>query len=93
MGEKLDGCDHHSIRFSIKTYFAFIENNVPDFKKTNFNQARQLLPPAAWEHLNLASVDTAWADFKSKLLEVEGATVPMKSRRYSGSGQPPWKAR
>ncbi len=61
------------------------KTKIPDYRKTNFNRARQLLPPAAWNRLNLSDADTAWADFKNKLLEVERATVPMKTRRLNGT--------
>ncbi len=88
VGEKLSGCDHHLIRFSIKTEFT--PTTIPDYGKANFNRARQLPPPAAWNLLNLTDADNAWTDFKNKLLEVERATVPMKIRRVSGTLNPPW---
>ncbi len=40
--EKLNGCDHHLIRFNIMMNIALIEINakIPNFKKANFNLAR-----------------------------------------------------
>ncbi len=92
VGEKLSGCDHHLIRFSIKTEYTLTDNKtkIPDYRKTNFNRARQLLPSAACNWLNLTDADTAWTDFKNKLFEVERATVPMKTRRVNGTFSPPW---
>ncbi len=80
VGEKLGGCDRYLIRFNIKTEYTLTDNKtkVPDYRKTNFNRARHRLPPAAW------------TDFKNKLLEVERATVPMKTRRANGTLNPPW---
>ncbi len=63
VGEKLSGCDHHLIRFNIKTDYTLPDNKtkIPDYRKAN--RARQLLPPAAWNRLNLSFSDTAWTDF------------------------------
>ncbi len=73
VGEKLDGCDYHLIRFNIKMNFALTENNakIPDYKKANFSLVRQLLPSAVWDQINLANVETTWINLKSKLLELE----------------------
>ncbi len=51
VGEKLGGCDHHLIRFNIKTEYTLTDNKtkIPDYRKTNFNSARQLPPPVAWK--------------------------------------------
>ncbi len=63
----------------------------PTTKKANFNRALQLISPVAtWNQLNFTHTDTAWTDFKNKLLEVERATVPMKTRRVNGTLNPPW---
>ncbi len=45
VGEKLDSCDHHFIRFNIKTDFAFIENNVtiPGYKKSQLQSCTTTL--------------------------------------------------
>ncbi len=92
VGEKLSGCDHHFIRFSIETEYILTDNKtkIPDYREANFNRVRQLLPPAAWNQLNLTNADTAWTDFKNKLLGVERATVPMKTRRVNGTLNPLW---
>ncbi len=67
--EILSGCDHHLIRFSIRTEHELIENSKnPDYRKANFNLACELLPQSAWEGLNFALVDDAWNSFKNKLL-------------------------
>ncbi len=51
VSEKPSGCDHHLIRFNVKTYYNLTNNmsTVPDYKKTNFNRARELLPHTVWE--------------------------------------------
>ncbi len=92
VGEKISGSGHHLIRFSIKTEFTLTSNKtkIPDYRKANFNRPRQLLPLASCNRLNLTDADTAWTDFKNKLLEVERATVPMKTRRANGTLNPPW---
>ncbi len=67
------------------------ETKIPDYKKANFNRARQLIFPAAtWNQLNFTHADTAWTGFKNKLLEVERERVPMKTRRVNGTLSPPW---
>ncbi len=60
VGEILSGCDHHLIRFSIKTEHELIENvsRIPDYGKANFSLARELLLQSTWEGLN-ALVDDA----------------------------------
>ncbi len=92
VGEILSGCDHHLIRFSIRTEHELIENvsKIPDYRKANFSLARELLPQSTWEGLNFALVDDAWNSFKNKLLEVERATVPMKNRKTSIDVNSPW---
>ncbi len=40
--------------------------------------------------MNFIHADTAWTDFRNKLLEVERATIPMKTRRVNGTLNPPW---
>ncbi len=77
---------------NIKTEYTLTDNKtkIPDHRKASFNRARQLLPPAAWNRLNVTDADTTWTDFKKKLLEVERATVPMKTRRVNGTLNPPW---
>ncbi len=61
VGEKLSGCDHHLIWFNIKTEYKLTGNKTktPDYRKANFNRARQLLSPAAWNRLTLTDADTA----------------------------------
>ncbi len=51
VGEKLNGCDHHLIRFNIKTRYNIINNmsTVPDYKKVNFNCARDILNHTVWQ--------------------------------------------
>lgn len=36
------------------------------------------------------TIDSAWNDFKDKLLEVEKPTVPTKSMRVNGTANPQW---
>ncbi len=92
VGEELSGCDHHLIRFNIKTEFTLTDNKtkIPGYRNANFNRARQLLPSATWNRLDLTVADTTWTDFKNTLLEVERATVPMKTRRVSGTLSLQW---
>ncbi len=42
VGEKLNGCDHNLIRFSIRTEHELMENatKIPDYRKANFSLAR-----------------------------------------------------
>ncbi len=89
--EKLGGCDHRLIWFNIKTEHTLTinETKIPGYRKANSNRARQLLTPTAWNPLNLIDADTAWTDFNNKLLEVERATVPLKTRRANGTLNPP----
>ncbi len=94
VGEKLDGNDHHFIRFKVKTKYTLADNKtkIPDYKKAKLNRARQVIPPAAtWNQLNFTHADTAWTDFKSKLLAIEretalwkqeGLTVPLTHRAW-----------
>ncbi len=49
--EKLGGSDHNIIRFNVCVQHN-LDNNptlIPDYRKANFNLAREMLPPAAWE--------------------------------------------
>ncbi len=87
------GSDHHLVRFNVKIKYTLADSKtkIPDYKKTNFNRARQLISPAAtWNQLNFTHADITWTDFKNKLLEVERATVPIKTRRINGTLNPPW---
>ncbi len=92
VGEKLSDCDQNLIRFNIKTEYTLTDNKtkITDYRKANYNCASQLLPSATWNRLNLTDSDNAWRDFKNKLLEVERAKVPMKTRRVNGTLNPPW---
>ncbi len=92
VGKKPGGCDHHLIRFNIKTEYIFTDNKtkISDCRRANFNCACQLLPSAAWNRLNLTDADSAWTDFKNKLLEVKRARVFMKTRKVNGTLNSPW---
>ncbi len=96
VGEKLNGCDHHIIRFNVSVQHKLVENPtlMPDYRKANFNLARELLPPAAWGHINgdinISTIEDTGTVFRDKLLEVERTIVPMKSRRVNGAVDPPW---
>ncbi len=86
--EKLGSCDYYLTRFNIKKEYTLNKTKISDYRKANFNRARQLIPPAAWNQLNLADTDTAWTDFKNKLLEVERAAdtkwaINRKKRNYN----------
>ncbi len=91
VGEKLSGCDHHLIRFNVKTEYTLTDNisAVPDYKKPNFNRARELLPHTVWERPANSPMDYEWNSFRDKILEVERITVPMKLKRANGVTQPP----
>ncbi len=97
VGEKINGCDHHLIRFNVNVSHKLKENPsvISDYKKANFNLARELLPSATWDQLNLTdnTIDNVWNDFKDKLLGVEKATVPTKPRRVNGAVDPSWMTR
>ncbi len=45
VGEKLDGCNHNLIRLKIKTDHELTDNasKISDYKRANFNLARELL--------------------------------------------------
>ncbi len=92
VGEKICSCDHHLIRFNVKTKYMLTDDKtkIPDYKKANFNRARQLISPGTWNHLNFTHVATAWTDFKNKLLEVERVTVRMKTWWVNGTLNPLW---
>ncbi len=91
VGKKLNGCDHHLTRFSLRTDQEHLENatKIPNYRKANFSLARELLLQSTWEGLNLALVDGALNSFKNKLLEVERTTVPMKTRRANNGVNSP----
>ena len=95
VGEKLNGCDHHLLRFKINTEAEVNDNAslIPNYRRANFNQARALLSDDVWEQLDDTTIDTEWDTFKNKLIEVERQVVPMKSRRVNGSVDPPWMNR
>ncbi len=46
VGEILTGCNHHLIRFRIRTEHELLENisKILDYRKAKFNLARELLP-------------------------------------------------
>ncbi len=92
VGEILSGCDHHMIRFRIRTKHQVTENKskVPDYRNANFDLARELLFSEMWEQRNGISLDQEWSAFRDKLIEVERMTVPMKLRRLKGTTNPPW---
>ncbi len=70
VGEKLNGCDHHLIRLTIRTGQELIENKsrIPDYRRANFSLARDLLSRTTWEPVNSTPIDGAWNTFKCKLL-------------------------
>ncbi len=82
VGEKLNSCDHNLIPLKIRTDHELHENvtKIPDYKRANFNLARELLTQTTWEYKNHTPVEDAWNAFKNKLLEVEGTTVPTKTK-------------
>ncbi len=89
--EKLSSCDHHLIRFNVKTEYNLTDNMstvLPDYKKANFNRARELLPQTVWERPVNSPIDYKWNSFRDKLLEVERMTVPMKTNRANGVTAP-----
>ncbi len=53
VGKKLYGCDHHLIRFKIRTDHELTENTskIPDSKRAYFNLARELLTQTTWESI------------------------------------------
>ncbi len=92
VGEKLNGCEHHLIRFSIRTDQELLENpsKILDYIKVKFNLARELLPQATWEDLHLTLADDAWSSFKNVHLEVGRTMVPVKARRTNRDVNSPW---
>ncbi len=92
VGKILSGCDHHMIRFRIRTNHNLTENKskVPDYRNANFDLASELLFSETWELQNGISLDQESSAFRDKLIEVERTTVPMKSRRVNGTTNPPW---
>ncbi len=63
---------------------------APDYKKTYFNRARELLPQTVWERPVNSPIDYSWSSFRDKLLDVKRMTVPMKRKGANGAMQPPW---
>ncbi len=70
VGDRLGGSDHNIIRFNVCVQHK-LDNNpalTPDYRKANFNLARELLPPAAWEYidsnLNVNTVEDMWTVFR-----------------------------
>ncbi len=51
--EILSGCNHHLIRFSIRTEHERLENisKIPEYRKAKFSLAPGLLPQSTWESL------------------------------------------
>ncbi len=84
--EKLGGSDHNTIRFNVCVEHKLDDNPtlIPDYRKANFNLARELLPPTEWEYidsnLHVSTIEDMWTVFRDKLLEVQRTTVPMKPR-------------
>ncbi len=86
------GSDHNIIHFKVCVQHK-LDNNptlIPGYRKANFSLARELLPPAVWEYINVNTVEDMWTVFRDKLLEVQRTTVPMKPRRINGAVDPPW---
>ncbi len=85
VGEKLGGSDHNIIRFNICAQHKLDDNPtlISDYRKANFNLAREQLPPAAWEYndnnLNVNTIEDMWTIFGDKLLEVQRTTVPIET--------------
>ncbi len=79
------------IRFRIRTKHQVTENKskVADYRKANFDLARELLLSETWEQQKGISLDQEWSAFRDKLIEVERMTVPMKFRRVNGTTNPP----
>ncbi len=92
VGEILSGCDHHMIRFRIRTKHKLTENKskVPDYRNANFDVGRELLLSETWKQQNGTSLARERCAFRDKLIEVERMTVPMKFRRANGTTNPPW---
>ena len=92
VGEKVNGCDHHLIRFDVNIEQKLCENKSqkPDYKRANFSLARALLQSETWELLQSATVDETWKNFRDKILEVERTAVPMKTIRVHDTRSPPW---
>ncbi len=95
VGEKLGGSDHNIIRFNVCS--TQIDDNptlIPDYRKANFNLARELLPSTAWEYIDSSHYVNRIVDmctvFRDKLLKVQRTTVPMKPRRINGVVDSPW---
>ncbi len=63
---------------------------VPDYKKANFNRARELLPRTVWERPVNSPIEYVWRSLRIKLLEVEGDSPHDKERGLTDVMQPPW---
>ncbi len=94
--EKLGGSDHNIISFNVCVQHK-LDNNptlIPDYRKTNFNLVREMLPPSEWEYidsnLHVNTFEDMWTVFRDKFLEVLRATVPMRPRRINAAVDPPW---
>ncbi len=92
VSKTLNGCDHHLIRLKIKRSHELIENKskIPDYRRANFDLARDMLTQTIWEPVNFTAIDGAWNGFKCKLLEVERKSFPMETRRANSSVTLPW---
>ncbi len=94
VGEKQGGFDYIIIRFNLCVQHKLNNNPtlIPDYRKTNFNLAREMLPPIEWEYidsnLHVNTIEDMWTVFR-ELLEVQRTTVPMKPRRVNGAVDPP----
>lgn len=58
---------------------------MPNYREANFKFAQEMLPPAAWARLKFFDKDNAQNVFKSKFLEAEKITLPMKTQRANGA--------
>ncbi len=69
VGEKLCGCDHYLIRLTIRTGHELTENKfrIPDYRKTIFYLARELLYRTTWEPVNSTPIGGSWNISKFKL--------------------------
>ncbi len=92
--EVLNGCDHHTIWFRIRTNHQLTVNKfkVPDYRNANFDLARELLLTETWEQQNGTSLEQEWSTFRDKLIDVERMTVPMKFKWVNGATKPPWRS-
>ncbi len=74
VGERLGDSDHNIIRFNICVQHKLDDKPtlIPDYRKVNFNLTHELLPPAAWEYidinLNVNTIEYMWTVFRDKPL-------------------------